>query len=79
LFRNSTADGAVHIMARWLRRSPPRGDQPTTGRGLLLHAVRHLHPDGEGIKSLRGYAAGGPCQFVHSYDLERSNLRWLRQ
>src|SRR5216684_1317858 len=50
LFCNSTADGAVHVLARWLRRPLPlpRRDQPTTGRGLLLHAVRHLHPDGGG-------------------------------
>jgi hypothetical protein len=47
----------------WLRRlrrpRPARGDQPTTGRGLLLHAVRHLHPCGGGLRGCGDMLRGG--------------------
>jgi hypothetical protein len=32
-----------------------------------------------GLRGCRDMLRGRPCQFVHSSDRERSNLRWLRQ
>ncbi len=83
LFCISTADEAVHVLAPLVAKGPRAARR---ARRSSYYRARSASARGPtftrrwcGIKRLRGYAAGQrPCQFVHSYNLERSILRRLR-
>jgi hypothetical protein len=81
LFRNGTADGAVHILARCLRGAAVPARRSTYCRARSASARGPTFtPRCLGIKKLPGYAAGArPCQSVNSSNLEPSNLKPLRR